>query len=146
MIFQVWDGCHKKTKHTNFPEKQKFLTPLYAHVRRFFPTGETGGGVLPTSRKSAHSPHLETFPPPGNIPPSRLPSSIFYFIQVMLILILIDFQYLQKFVFSFEKGSNSQNHSSSASHHPIKKYTPQQNFQYPHTGWFYHPVGVLIRE
>ena len=46
----------------------------------------------------------------------------------MLISILIDDQYLQKVVFNFEKGSNSQNHASSGSHHPIKKYH-QQNFQ-----------------
>ena len=42
----------------------------------------------------------------------------------MLILILIDVQYLQKVVFCFEKGSNGQNHSSSASHHHIKKIPP----------------------
>ena len=36
--------------------------------------------------------------------------------QVMLILILIDVQYSQTTVFSFEKGSNRQNHSSSSSH------------------------------
>ena len=40
----------------------------------------------------------------------------------MLILILIDVQYSQKAVFSFEKGSNGQNHSSSSSHHPVKKF------------------------
>ena len=38
----------------------------------------------------------------------------------MLILILIDVLYSQKAVFSFEKGSNGQNHSS-CSHHPVKK-------------------------
>ena len=38
----------------------------------------------------------------------------------MLILILIDIQYLQNVVLSFEKGLNSQNHSSSGSHHQIK--------------------------
>ena len=42
----------------------------------------------------------------------------------MLILILLDAQYLQKVIFSFEKGLNSQNHSSSGSRHPIKKFTP----------------------
>ena len=35
--------------------------------------------------------------------------------------ILIDDQYVQNFVSSFEKGSNGQNHSSSDSHHPTKK-------------------------
>ena len=38
----------------------------------------------------------------------------------MLILILIDAQHSQKAVFSFEKGSNCQNHSL-GSLHPVKK-------------------------
>ena len=38
----------------------------------------------------------------------------------MLILILIDVQYLQKADFSFEKGLNCQNHSSSGSVPPAK--------------------------
>ena len=42
----------------------------------------------------------------------------------MLILILIDVQYLPKVVFNFEKGSNGQKHSSSDSHHPIRKFPP----------------------
>ena len=48
----------------------------------------------------------------------------------MLILILIDVQYLQNAVFSFEKGSNRQNHFSSGSHHPVT-YPRQQNFRFP---------------
>ena len=40
----------------------------------------------------------------------------------MLILILIDVQYSQKAVFSFEKGSNCQNHSSSGSLHPAENF------------------------
>ena len=42
----------------------------------------------------------------------------------MLIFILIDVQYSQKAVFSFEKGSNHQNHSSSGSLNLIKKFPP----------------------
>ena len=42
----------------------------------------------------------------------------------MLILILIDVQYLQNVVFSFEKGSNDQIHSLSDSHDSIKKVSP----------------------
>ena len=42
----------------------------------------------------------------------------------MLIFILINFQYLQKAVFSFEKGLNCQNQSSSGSLHPVKKLPP----------------------
>ena len=38
----------------------------------------------------------------------------------MLILMLIGVKYTQKAAFSFEKGSNSQNHSSSGFHHLIK--------------------------
>ena len=45
--------------------------------------------------------------------------------QIMLILILIDVQYSQNAVFSFEKFLNPQNHSSSGSHHLVKK-SPQQ--------------------
>ena len=43
--------------------------------------------------------------------------------QAMLILILINVHWLQKVVSSFEKGSNSQNHSSSDSHNPIKNFS-----------------------
>ena len=42
----------------------------------------------------------------------------------MLILNLIDVQYLQKVVFSFEKGSMCQNHPGSGSHNPIKNFLP----------------------
>ena len=42
--------------------------------------------------------------------------------QVMLVLILIDVHYSKKAVLSFEKGSNNQNHSSSDSHHLVKKF------------------------
>ena len=42
----------------------------------------------------------------------------------MLIYILIDVQYSQKTVFSFEKGSNRQNHSSSGSLYLVKKFPP----------------------
>ena len=45
--------------------------------------------------------------------------------QIILILILIDVQYSQNVVFNFEKFSNGQNHSSSGSHHLVKK-SPQQ--------------------
>ena len=44
--------------------------------------------------------------------------------QIMLIVILINVQYPQKAVFSFEKGSNGQNDSSSGSHHPVNLPPP----------------------
>ena len=51
----------------------------------------------------------------------------------MLILILIDAHYLQNVVFSFEKGSNGQNHFFSDSHKLIKIF-PQTKFPIPPTG------------
>ena len=62
------------------------------------------------------------------------------YLKVMLILILIDFQHSQKAVFSFEKGSNHQNHSSSGS---------QQNFLFllppplPLFGKPWHMLGSI---
>ena len=49
---------------------------------------------------------------------------IFLYKQVMLIWILIDIQYLENVVFSFEKGSNGQNHSLSDSHPQWRKKNP----------------------
>ena len=54
----------------------------------------------------------------------------------MLILVLIDVQYSQKAIFSFEKGMIGQNNSSSGSHCPVKKI-PQQNF------WLPPPLGGI---
>ena len=77
----------------------------------------------------------------GEVPPHQLKicsflhyssSSIFVLIsysldtQVMLILVLIDVQYSQKAVFSFEKGSNCQNHSSSDFLNLVKKSPPSK--------------------
>ena len=45
--------------------------------------------------------------------------------QIMLFLILIDVQYYQNAVFSFEKFLKCQSHSSSGSHHLLKN-SPQQ--------------------
>ena len=42
----------------------------------------------------------------------------------MLVLILIDVQYSQKAVFSFEEGSKCQNNSSSGSLHPVNPPPP----------------------
>ena len=49
----------------------------------------------------------------------------------MLILILIDVQYSQKTVFSFEEGSNCQNHSSLGSLHLVKKSPARVKFPIP---------------
>ena len=42
----------------------------------------------------------------------------------MPIFVLINARYLQEVAFSFEKGPSGQNHSSSGSHHLIKKIIP----------------------
>ena len=52
--------------------------------------------------------------------------------QVIMILILIDVQYSQKAVISFEKGSNGQNQSFSGFQHLVEKSPPTEKF------WF-HP-------
>ena len=52
----------------------------------------------------------------------------------MLILTLIDVQYSQNAVFSFEIFSNHQNHSSSDSHHLVKK-TPAVFTTFSHKVW-----------
>ena len=55
--------------------------------------------------------------------------------QVM-ILILIDVQYSQKAVISFQKGSNGQNQSFSGFQHLVEKSPPppQKNSDFTHTG------------
>ena len=57
---------------------------------------------------------------------------------VMLSLIVIDIQYSQKADFSFEKGSNRQNHSSSGSPH-LLKYSPSKISNPPHWGGGFTP-------
>ena len=52
--------------------------------------------------------------------------------QIMLIFILIDVRYLQKALFSFEKCSKRQNHSSSGSLHPVKKFSLVNFLTPPH--------------
>ena len=49
----------------------------------------------------------------------------------MLVLILINYQYSQNVIFSFEKSSNGQNYSPSDSHPSDKKVLTQQNFSFP---------------
>ena len=51
----------------------------------------------------------------------------------MLILILIDVQYSLKAVFSFEKRSNGQNHSSLCSLYPVEKSFPSKVSNSPAT-------------
>ena len=54
-----------------------------------------------------------------------------FYTQVILILILINVQYLRNVIFSFEKSSNGQIHSSD-SHHLIKKNPPSKISHLPH--------------
>ena len=54
----------------------------------------------------------------------------------MLILIFVSDQYLRNVVFTFKKGLNGKNNSSSDSHYLMKK-SPQQYFPFnsPKEGW-----------
>ena len=62
----------------------------------------------------------------------------------MLILISIDVQYLQNAVFSFDEGSNGQNHSSLSSRQLVEKFPPAK-LPIPHTGVIYpYPLFAVI--
>ena len=121
-----------------------YIKTCWQSLYRVFPTGGMGSPLF--NQKFAHSPpphqifissHQKSSQPNKKIKTSFLAvashccCTIFVLIsysfetQIMLILILIDVQYSQNAVFSFEKFSNRQNHSSSDSHHLIKKF-PQQ--------------------
>ena len=67
--------------------------------------------------------------------------------HAMLVLILIDVQYLHNVVFSLEKDLNGQNCSSSGSHRPIKKNVSQQNFPFtPYRGRFPPPPYCYLQD
>ena len=86
---------------------------IYIYIYRVFPTGWMG----------------ESPPPAKNLLISCSHSSCTIYVliscsfetQIMLILTVIDVQYSQNAVFSFENFLNRQNHFSSGSHHLIKK-------------------------
>ena len=122
--------------------------PLVPIIYRVFPTGGTGG-----SPSTSHQIYSER-----NLCPSSLPQQIFIpstekqfscysliktsFLQAVIAPVQFFFKlhillthrlfYLQNIVFSFEKGLNSQSHSLSDSHHPIKEF-PLVNFPIPLT-------------
>ena len=89
------------------------------------------GEVLPLAKFCQFLPHLSLNNNFHVITQKKLPfylqslllyhflTSYSLYKQVMLILILINVQYLQNVVFSFEKGLNGQNHSSSDFYHLI---------------------------
>ena len=60
-------------------------------------------------------------------------------------MILIDVQYSQKAVFSFEEGLNCENHSS-GSQHPVKKYPPAKFLISPHPLMLFgKPWGLTMK-
>ena len=137
------------------PKQRNFLESILTLFRgskrknRVFPTGGMRG-------ESPHQPKICSSPPTKQQfscynPISHCSSTIFVLIsyslytQVMLILILI-VQYSQKTVFSFEKGSNCKNHSSSGSLHLVKKSPLQQNFRFSPTGAKSPPPLNAIRK
>ena len=112
---------------------------LVRFVQDFLYWGD--GGVLSNNNKFGHlpTPHQIFIPSHRkSIQPNKIffscvhcSCTIFVLIsysfkgQSMLILILIDAQYSQNAVFSFEKFLNRQNHSSSGSHHLVKRFPEQ---------------------
>ena len=119
-----------------------YIKTCWQSLYGVFPTGGMGESL--TNKKFAHSPpsHQILFLPTKsqfnliknkNISFSCRHCSCTIFVlilysfktQIKLILILIDVQYSQNAVFSFEKFSNCQNHSSLGSQHLVKK-SPQQ--------------------
>ena len=63
----------------------------------------------------------------------------------MLILILIDVQYSQKAVFSFEKGSNGQNYLLFFKFQPPSKKIPQQNVWFlPTLNAIWKSLGLIV--
>ena len=95
--------------------------------------------LFPSHQKSVPPPLNKNFQIITQLSCSHCSCTIFVLIsysfdtQVVLILILIDVQYSQNAVFSFEKGLNCQNHPSSGSHHSLRKF-PWQNFRSPKLG------------
>ena len=106
-----------------------YIKTCWQNLYRVFPTSRDGG-VTPSP------PNYYSLPPKVNSTQyknknifscSHCSCTIIVLIsysfktQIMLILILIDVQYSQNAVSSFEKFSTRQNHSSSGSHHQVKK-------------------------
>ena len=113
-----------------------YIKTCQQSLRRVFPTGVWGSP--PFNKKCARStlPTKFLFPPTKSqfklikkiktflavviVPVPFLLVLISYSFKTQIILILMDVQYSQNAVFSFEKFSNRQNHSSSCSHHLVK--------------------------
>ena len=66
--------------------------------------------------------------------------------QATLILILIDIQYTQNAVFSFEKSSNYQNDSCLGSHHAVEKSPPPSKMSDSNPTPHPHPHPLLLFE
>ena len=63
--------------------------------------------------------------------------------QVILILILIDVQYLQNVFFFFDKGSKGQNHAFQESHLPIRNHPSKYSHSSPTRGNFPLHLNVI---
>ena len=116
-----------------------YIKTCWQSLYRVFPTGRMGQSPHHKKKKKfAHSPpphqifissHQKSIQPNEKIKGSfsctifALIYSYSFKTQIMLIFLLIDVQYSQNAVFSFENFSNCQNHSS-VSHHLVKKMPP----------------------
>ena len=117
-----------------------YIKTCWQSLCRVFPTGVWGSP--PFNKKCARStlPTKFLFPPTKSqfklikkiktflavviVPVPFLLVLILYSFKTQIILILMDVQYSQNAVFSFEKFSNRQNHSSSGSHNLAKNFPP----------------------
>ena len=101
------------------PHRSKICSsPSHSHLKKSLPPQPNFFPPPPPPPIKSQSP----LPLNNNFQVILVLISYSLFTQVMLILVLIDVQHSQKAVFSFEKGSNCQNHSSSGSLHPVKKF------------------------
>ena len=99
---------------------------IYIHIYRVFRTGGWGEGSPPTSRKITH---YSPPPPPNQIfilstpkvnpPPTKYTFSRYNPRKTSFLALVTPVT-----IFSFEKGSNHQNHSS-GSHHLVKQFPPE---------------------
>ena len=148
--FNCFKGVKMLKKWTLPPETPPgiFLDPSKFSIRvwsvgRVFSTGEWGQSPPSPPKKKAKN--LLIPPSPGTIPP---PTITFFFNFILFGHIgHANFDFNQCFVFtkavfSFEKGSNGQNHSFSASYHPVKN-PHSKNFQFPQLGESLHPLTIF---
>ena len=106
------------------PPQAKHLLTLFLHQEKFTPSRLSTTKFLSLlTNNNCHViiPKKASYLAAVNAPVPFTLTWYSLYTQFILILILIDVQYLQNAVFSFKKCWNGQIHSSWDSYHPIKK-------------------------